>query len=254
MQDITPVLKGWDYDPDEVTVRLIEGLDHKQKIQMRLDLGLLQMNCEGRPDGKCPQGFESLYEYYQHMLEEHIEQNQNADGFFLDPDDCAELRREAEQYYYRYLSFFHLHEYERVERDTARNLRVFNFIKTYAEDDEDKYELEQYRPYVIMMHTRAKAQRLIEEQTPKQAIRDVERAIQTIHEFFTEMGRSKLAENCSEVIFLQRFLNELKTEYPDDPVEMLRKQMTEAVEQEDYESAAKIRDEIQKLEKESQSS
>lgn len=247
MLDITPVLKGWDYNPDEVTVRMIEGCDQKPKIQMRLDLGILQMNCDGRPDGKSPNGYESLYEYYQHMLEEHIEQYENADGFFLDPDDCDELRREAEQYYYRYLSLFHLQEYEKVERDTARNLRVFNFLKTYAEEEDDKYELEQYRPYVLMMHARAKAQRFLALEQAKPAIDAVEEAIQYIRDHFKEMGRAKLIGSCSEVVFLERFLDDIKDEYPVSPVEALKKKMQNAVEQEDYESAAKLRDEIHRL-------
>lgn len=248
MLDITPVLKGWDYNPDEVTVRIIEGSDQKQKVQMRLDLGLLQMDCDGRPDGKRPHGFESLYEYYQHTLEEHIEQYENADGFFLDPDDCDELRREAEQYYYRYLSLFHMHEYEKVERDTERNLRVYNFLKTYAEEDDDKYELEQYRPYILMMNARAKAQRLIAAEEPKPAIEAIEQAIEMIQTHFTEMGRAKLIDSCSEVIFLERFLDDIKEEYPICPVESLKKKMQNAVEQEDYEMAAKLRDEIHRLE------
>lgn len=252
MLDITPVLKGWDYHPEEVTVRIIEGCDQKPKIQMRMNLGLLQMNFDGRPDGKQPHGFESLYEYFQHTLEEHIEKYENADGFFLDPDDCEALCQEAEQYYYRYLSLFHLHDYEKVERDTARNLKVFNFLKTYAEEEDDKYELEPFRPYVLMMHARAKAHRLLESQQPKAAMEAVETAIQSIHEHFAEMGRSKLADNCSEIIFLYRLLEDLKFDWPDNPVDALKKKMQNAVEHEDYESAAKLRDEIHRLEQNSQ--
>ena len=50
MFDIAAILNGWEYDPDDVTVRIIEGLDKKPKIQMRLDLGLLQMEYSG-PSG-----------------------------------------------------------------------------------------------------------------------------------------------------------------------------------------------------------
>ena len=50
-KDIAVILNGWDYNPDEVTVRRILGLDGRVKIQMRLDLGILQMEVDGRPDG-----------------------------------------------------------------------------------------------------------------------------------------------------------------------------------------------------------
>ena len=32
---------------------------------MRIDLGLLQMELDGRPDGQRPHGFESLLDYYE---------------------------------------------------------------------------------------------------------------------------------------------------------------------------------------------
>ena len=42
-KDITPVLKGWDYEPGTINVRKINGVDGSSKLQMRVDLGLLQM-------------------------------------------------------------------------------------------------------------------------------------------------------------------------------------------------------------------
>jgi len=66
------------------------------------------------------------------------------------------------------------------------------------------------------------------------------------------MGRSKLIENCSEVIFLRRFLEDIKCDWPKNPVDALKKKMQNAVEHEDYESAAKLRDEIHRLEQNSQ--
>src|SRR5690349_19467383 len=69
-KDIIPMLKGWDYEPGTINVRKINGLDGKQKIQMRLDLGLLQMEVTGRPAGAHPQGYESLLDYHEDKLRE----------------------------------------------------------------------------------------------------------------------------------------------------------------------------------------
>ena len=41
--DITPVLTDWEYEPGTLNVRKITGLDGLPKLQLRLDLGLLQM-------------------------------------------------------------------------------------------------------------------------------------------------------------------------------------------------------------------
>ena len=56
-KDITPILNGWDYEPDDLQVRIVAGDDGRDKIQMRTDLGLIQMEIAGRPDGLRPEGF-----------------------------------------------------------------------------------------------------------------------------------------------------------------------------------------------------
>src|SRR6201986_5065216 len=63
--DISPLLDHWAYKPGQVVVRKFKGKDGKEKIQLRVDLGLLQMNADGRPDGKRPFGHNSLFDYYQ---------------------------------------------------------------------------------------------------------------------------------------------------------------------------------------------
>ena len=41
--DISGVLADWDFHPDDLQVRLITGDDGRDKIQMRVDLGVLQI-------------------------------------------------------------------------------------------------------------------------------------------------------------------------------------------------------------------
>ena len=66
-KDINPILSGWDHDPDEFQVRIVAGLDGRDKLQRRLDLGLIQMELSGRPDGERPFGHDSLLEYHESM-------------------------------------------------------------------------------------------------------------------------------------------------------------------------------------------
>ncbi|MBN2327314.1 MAG: UvrB/UvrC motif-containing protein, partial [Candidatus Omnitrophica bacterium] len=233
--------------PDDVNVRIIEGDDKTRKIQMRLDLGLLQMEFSGRPDGKRPHGFESFLEYYQHQLKEHVQENGDDSGFSLDSDECAALKSESIQYYYRYLSLFHLLEYQAVMRDTQRNLQAYDFIKMYAENEDDRYMLEKYRPYVIMMHTRSAAHLFLEKNQPNEAIELIEDALEQIEVFYSELQRPDLVEKCNEIHFLNQFAEEIRHQWEDDPVGALRIQMQEAVKREDYKTAAKIRDEIRRL-------
>src|SRR5467141_3472890 len=88
--DISHILDKWEYHPGQVVVRKFIGKDGQEKIQLRVDLGLLQMNAQGRPDGKRPFGHPSLFEYHQSRLYKHVAANDGSDeNFKLKPEDCA---------------------------------------------------------------------------------------------------------------------------------------------------------------------
>ncbi len=248
VMDISRVLEQWHYEPDRITVRKITGEDGRKKVQMRLDLGLLQMEDTGRPDGKRPYGFESLLEYHENRCKLHISERGSDATFKLGADECNQLRNEALQYYYRYLSLFHLEDYEGVERDTDRNLRLFNLIGKYAETEEDRLSLERYRPYVLMMNARAKTNLALQRNRPIESLHFVEDAIENIREFLRKNDREEYFEQSGEVLYLQELAAEIRQVLPHDPREELRRRMKKAVEQEDYELAARLRDEIRDLE------
>jgi len=226
---------------------MIMGQDGRRKVQMRIDLGLMQMELHGRPDGKRPYGYESLLEYYLDQLETYRAQHGSEEGFVLTPEDCDLLRQEALQYYYRYLSLFHLGEFELVERDTTRNLKVFDLIWEYAEEEEDRWSLEQYRPYVIMMHTRARAEAAVAQQQYKKALALLEEGMEAIREFFRRHSRPDLIPESRELQSLQQRADEIQAHRPLSRRERLERLLEEAVEQEDYERAARLRDELARL-------
>jgi hypothetical protein len=58
--DLNTILKDWPYESGTVKVRKITGLDGREKLQLRVDLGVLQMEITGRPDGRRPHNCESL--------------------------------------------------------------------------------------------------------------------------------------------------------------------------------------------------
>ncbi len=245
--DISVLLRGWDYNANEVTVRKIIGVDGSEKIQMRLDLGLLQMETLGRPDGLHPHGYESLLEYHNSRLRSHEEIHGDTDDFILTADECSDLKQEAMQYYYRYLSLFHLGDYAGVIRDTQRNLNSFDLVRDHAEDDNERTSLEQFRPYVLMMNTRAKACLLLEDQEFDRALDKIEAGIGRIRDFFNEVERPDLAENCREIAFLRDWSERIRSNRPLSPQEKLKQELRMAVEAEDYERAARLRDEIKEL-------
>jgi hypothetical protein len=247
-KDITPVLKGWDYEPGTINVRKVTGLDGAPKLQMRLDLGLLQMEITGRPDGVRPHGCESLLDYFEQQLSDHRAQNGSELGFHLDSNQCQLLREEAAMYYHRYLSLFVLEEFPGVVRDTARNLRVLDICGQYAEDEQDRLVLEQYRPYIIMMHARAKASISFKDRKYADAMEAVNEGLASIREFFAHFGQEQAFGRSNEVRVLKRFAREIRRKMPTDPIDRLRRKLDRAVKAEQYEEAARLRDKIAGME------
>ncbi len=209
-RDITPVLRGWDYEPGTINVRKVNGLDGSPKLQMRLDLGLYQMEITGRPDGRRPHGYESLLEYFETQLADHRRRSGSEDGFHLDGNQCQSLREEAVMYYQRYLSLFVLEDFAGVVRDTARNLRVLDLCGKFAVDEQDQLVLEQYRPYIVMMNTRAAASIDASEKRYADSLRTIDKGLEEIKEFFARFGQEESYPQASEVRVLKRLAREVR--------------------------------------------
>jgi hypothetical protein len=246
--DISHLLEHWDYKPGQVVVRKFKARDGTEKIQLRVDLGLLQMNAHGRPDGKQPFGHASLFEYYQARLYKHLAENDgNAEGFQLKAEDCSKLQLESLQFHHRYICLLQLGDYVGVTRDTERNLTVFEFVGKHAESDELAWSLRQFQPQLMMIHTRAQAMQSLETGDYETAIGQVEEGLEEIRSFFREHSRHELIEQSGEVQSLEAWLTEIRANRPLSAREKLENALSDAVKREDYEKAAQVRDALRNL-------
>jgi hypothetical protein len=244
-KDISSILQDWEYESGTINVRKVTGLDGKPKLQMRLDLGLLQMEMTGRPDGTRPFGRESLLDYFQHRLVEFEKINGVDSGFTLSAEECQALREEAHMYYNRYLSLLVLEEFPGVVRDTERNIRVIDFCAKHAADEQDRLFLEQYRPYITMMNAKAQASIHLQNKEIDAAIKSVDEGLERIRRFYEEFGHEEAFPKSREAKVLKRFSREIRKKIPVDPMERLRRRLQRAVKDERYEEAAKLRDQIE---------
>lgn len=236
--DLENLLRDWPHEPGQIKVRKILGDDGTEKLQMRLDLGLIQMNMTGRPDGRRPHNCESLLDYYQSTGGSDSEEGT------LTEEDCSEIQQEAIQYYHRYVALFQLEDFEGVIRDTQHNLDLLDLIEKATEKDDSIHSLQQVRPYVIMMNVRAKAAMDLENDHFGAAVDRIEEGIASIVEFHAARGMPELAEKSNEIAFLTEWLKELRAKRPRSRLEELQQKMDEAIAAEAYEQAAEIRDAI----------
>ena len=246
--DISQLLDEWDYKTGQVVARRFKGKDGKDKIQLRVDLGLLQMNAEGRPDGKRPFGHDSLFDHYQAKLFKYLGAHDgSAEGFKLKAEDCSKLQLEALQYHHRYVCLLQLADYTGVERDAERNLEVFEFVCKYAESEDMAWSLAQFQPQLLMILTRARAMQAMEASDYPGALELVKQGLERIREFYRERSKTDLLEQSGEVHSLESWLTEIRANRPLSAREKLELALSDAVQREDYEKAAQMRDALRNL-------
>src|SRR4029450_13168237 len=78
-------------------------------------------------------------------------------GLDLSANDCAELFDESVLYHHRLRVLFRLKDWTRVERDAAHNLRLIEFIKQHARCEEDRVQLDHWRPDIARIDSVARA-------------------------------------------------------------------------------------------------
>lgn len=66
--DLDALINDWDCPPGENAARIIADDRGHELLQMRVDLGVLQMHLDGRPDGNRYQGLLNTLDYIQHEL------------------------------------------------------------------------------------------------------------------------------------------------------------------------------------------
>ncbi|MDP6754362.1 MAG: UvrB/UvrC motif-containing protein, partial [Verrucomicrobiota bacterium] len=103
----------------------------------------------------------------------------------------------------------------------------------------------------IMMQIRAVGTELIAENNYDDAIKEITDAIEELNQFYTEMGREEMVDSSMEVHSLREWLKDVEAEAiekkPMTEGEKLQHKLDKAIEQEDYEAAAKLRDQLNKL-------
>ena len=246
--DISHLLNQWEYRPGQVVTRRFKAKDGREQIQLRLDLGLMQMNVDGRPDGKRPFGYGSLFDYYRARLRKYRAAHDGSDeGFKLKAEDCVRLQIEALQYHHRYICLLQLEDHARVIRDAERNLAVFDFVGQHTECEELAWSLQQFRAQLLMILTRARAAQALETEDYVMAVQHIEEGLEKIRAFYSEHPRAEGAEMSGEVQSLEAWLEGIRAKRPLSARERLERALHEAINREDYERAAQVRDALRNL-------
>ena len=229
------LLSAWTFDPTTLNVRLIKGRDGRDVIQMRVDMGILQLETTGRPDGGQYEQFESVLEYLQDA------QLKDADRT-LSEEECIEVDREFMQFYHRRICWLQLKYYHRAVMDADHTLRLMDICEAMSPDEEWAGTHEQYRPFVLFHRTQAESLAELDDNTAEEAVQAINVGLETMRQFFAKHEAEEHFESDELVVRLVELRESLRNEY--SVGQTLTEQLEEAVERENYERAAQLRDEL----------
>jgi len=239
-QDIDNALKGWEFKPGQMQARVVQAAG-REVIQMRVDLGILQMETGPRPDGASPHGFPTYFAYLQNQS--RVARKAGKD-FTLSEEQCQEADREFAEFYQRRICWLALGNFSRAINDADHTLAFMDFVRDHSPGEEYTQAHEQYRCFVIFQRTQAYAALEVEKKNPEAAIDEVRAGLDRLRTFFAAFQAEEQMEDDGMVQHLRKIEKSLRGEYKIEAT--LQEQLDLAVANEEYERAAQLRDALRK--------
>jgi hypothetical protein len=233
--NIDRILKDWPYEPNSVSVRVVQGADGRDVIQMRIEMGILQLEIDGRPDGEQPHGFDTYFDYLLHEAKSNSE-------MVMSEDQCSEADREFVQFYHRRICWLALREFEQAKRDADHTLGLMDYCQEHSPDEAWTMTHEQYRPFVLFHRTQAATLSALEEDDAEAAIEEVNLGLDLLHELFHEFEASEDFEDNELVARLIELRESVREKFAVGRT--LQEQLGDAIASEQYELAARLRDQL----------
>ena len=234
-QSIDRILADWAYDPGTVNVRVVRADDDREVIQMRIDMGLLQLETTGRPDGDRPFGYETYCDY---LVSCAFRDN----GFELSEEQCLEVDREFVQFYHRRMCWLTLRKYSRAVADADHTLVLLDFCADHSSDEEWTMSHEQYRPFVLFHRIQATALEQLDRQSAEAAVHTLNVGLDQLRELFAQHDAEEMFDESELAVRLSEMRESLRHQY--QVGRTLQEQLEDAVAREQYELAAQLRDEL----------
>jgi hypothetical protein len=236
-RDFDALLRDWEFKPGMVQARLVRTRNNREVIQVRVDLGMLQIESEGRPDGTRPHGFETYFDYLQSLA---TRAEAAGNEFTLSEDHGEEADREFTQFYHRRIAWLTLRAFDKAIADADHTLAFMDFVRDHAPNDDYRLAHEQYRGFVLFHRTQAAAAKAVEEDDPEAAVDAILTGLKQIRSFFAEHELEEQTEDDGMVRQLRKLEKSLREMHGIE--ETLQEQLDKAIANEEYETAARLRD------------
>ena len=126
-RDLDDVIQGWPYNPEpgEHPAREVRARDGRMVLQIRIELGVLQLEVAGRPDGSRPHGFITYLDYLRHNAAGRgLAPGGKSPPWMMTAHQCAEADREFIQFYHRRIAWLALRRHEKAICDADHTIAL----------------------------------------------------------------------------------------------------------------------------------
>jgi hypothetical protein len=251
MLDLDELTLGWECPPGELRARAVVGRDGHELLQLRVDLGVMQMAPDGRPDGQRYRGLPTVRDYVEHEL--------RIGGKHVVAQDWQELERELTQTNYRRLTLTAIAEdalqgddapaarqhLERALRDVEACWANLELLDQHGPADDTHAGL---RAALVFDRVRLLTQLRVVEGDYEDAIEQAETGSAGLDTLLAELGYDQeQREQDPGVRYLRDLGVQLRQDY--GIARTVREQLEAAIEHEDFETAAELRDELARRQK-----
>jgi hypothetical protein len=247
-RDMDEAIQGWPYEPEpgEIIAREVQARDGRTVIQIRVELGVLQLEVSGRPDGTRPHGFPTYLDYlgYRATGRGHLPGGMSP-PWRMSQEHRTEADREFVQFYHRRVAWLTLMRYDRAMRDADHTLALMDFVAEHGNDEEYIASHERFRGLVLLHRNQAAAALALERRRPEEAIDVVREGIAQLASHQNAWFAGRDADESPDLTLIEQLRileQEIRKNFAVEKT--LREQLEEAVAREDYEHAARLRDQI----------
>lgn len=245
--DLDDLLANWNNTPGEISARALAADDGAELIQLRIELGLLQMFPDGRPDGSRYHGAPTALDYVAHEQREEHE---------LAEPDIRELEREITQFNYRRLALAAIaddalrrddqpeavRQLLRAVRDIDQCLRRIRLVDQLRQRPPEQIGL---KSTLTFNRARLLSQLRVVQGRNEDAIRQATEGANALEELLLSCGLDpEQAERDPGVQYLQQLAARLRKQYAIPRT--LQEQLDAAIESEDFAAAARLRERIRR--------
>jgi hypothetical protein len=244
--DLDDILNGWTCPLGEVAARLVEIPGEAAQVQLRVDLGVLQMHLDGRPDGDRYHGLPTVLDYLKHELRVGRDN--------ISYEHWLALEREVTQINYRRVACASLAEEALRSDDDGDALGYMGRVILDIDRCRSALLLERRHlgqfgrhghllPTLVFNRARLLSQMRVLERDYDAAIDAAEDGVEALRQLLEEFGFDEDSENVG-IIYLTELSRHLRVQHS---VQLtLRERLNVAIENEDYELAAQVHAEMRR--------